>query len=55
MLESIEIRKVQNGYILSVNDDETGQSEYIYDTERKLLKAIRLQLNMTQSDSGDTE
>lgn len=55
MLESIEIRKVQNGYVLTVNDDENGQTEYIYDTERKLLRAIRAQLNINQTDNGDAE
>ena len=33
-----ELKKVENGYIVHVN--ETG-SEYIFDTERKLLKFIK--------------
>lgn len=40
MFESIEIRKAANGYILIVNmEDET--KEYVYDTERKLMRSVK--------------
>jgi len=40
MFESIEVRQAANGYILIVNtEDET--KEYVYDTARKLMSAIK--------------
>ena len=40
MFESIEIRKVTNGFILVVlTEDET--KEYVYDTSRKALRVIK--------------
>lgn len=40
MFERLEIRKAANGYVLSVdlNDVET---EYVFDTQRKLFKFIK--------------
>lgn len=51
MLESIEIRKAENGFILVIHDSDDDR-EYIYDTERKLFKALREQLNV-KPDKGD--
>jgi hypothetical protein len=43
MFESLEIRKAANGFILVVNtEDETR--EYVYDTERKLMRVIKQHL-----------
>lgn len=43
MFESLEIRKAANGFILVVHtEDET--KEYVYDTERKLLRVIKSHL-----------
>lgn len=40
MFESIEIRKVTNGFILVINtEDET--KEYVYDTSRKAIRVIK--------------
>jgi hypothetical protein len=40
MFESIEIRQAANGFILIVNtEDET--KEYVYDTARKLMSAVK--------------
>lgn len=40
MFESIEIRKVQNGVIVTLrNDDE--DLEYVWDTDRKAIKFIK--------------
>ena len=40
MFESLEIRRAANGFILVVNlEDET--KEFVYDTERKLTRAIK--------------
>lgn len=40
MFESIEIRKVTNGYIVILNtEDET--KEFVFDTSRKAIKFVR--------------
>lgn len=40
MFDSIEIRKVANGFIVILNtEDET--KEYVFDTSRKAIKFIR--------------
>lgn len=40
MFESIEIRKVANGFILTVaTEDDT--KEFVYDTSRKALRVIK--------------
>ena len=43
MFESIEIRKVNNGFILVINTEDDVK-EFVYDTERKLLRVIKQQL-----------
>jgi len=43
MFESIEIRKVNNGFILVINTEDDSK-EFVYDTERKLLRVIKQQL-----------
>jgi hypothetical protein len=40
MFESIEIRKVSNGFILVVNTEDES-NEFVYDTQRKLLRVIK--------------
>jgi hypothetical protein len=40
MFESIEIRKVENGVIVTLRNDEQDL-EYVYDTDRKALKFIK--------------
>lgn len=40
MFESIEIRKVANGFVVVLNtEDET--KEYVFDTPRKALKFVK--------------
>lgn len=40
MFDSIEIRKVTNGFVVILNqEDET--SEYVFDTSRKAIKFIK--------------
>ena len=40
MFESIEIRRVANGFVVTVNmDDETV--EYVFDTARKAMSHIK--------------
>lgn len=40
MFESIEIRKVKNGVIVTLRSEE-DDSEYVYDTDRKAIKFIK--------------
>lgn len=41
MFESIELRKVENGIIIVIRDDENDEKEYVYDTTRKALKLVK--------------
>lgn len=51
MFESLEIRKVQNGFILVVNTEDDAK-EFVYDTERKLMRVVKQHLGekITASD-----
>jgi hypothetical protein len=40
MFESIEIRKVKNGVIVTLRSDDDEDQEYVYDTDRKAIKFI---------------
>jgi hypothetical protein len=40
MFESIEIRKVKNGVIVTLRLDDEDE-EYVYDTDRKAIKFIK--------------
>lgn len=41
MFESIEIRKVNNGVIVTLRSDEDEDQEYVYDTDRKAIKFVK--------------
>jgi hypothetical protein len=43
MFESLEIRRAANGFILVVNTEEDAR-EYVYDTERKLVRVVKQHL-----------
>ena len=50
MFESIEIRKVTNGFILTITSaDDDNPREFVYDTSRKALKVIKQYI---ESDNG---
>lgn len=53
MFESLEIRRAANGFILVVNTEEDSR-EFVYDTERKLLRVIKQYLG-ERVVSADTE
>jgi len=40
MFESIEIRKVTNGFIVILNTEEEA-TEYVFDTSRKAIRFIK--------------
>ena len=54
MFESIEIRKVCNGVIVTLRSEETIDKEYVYDTDRKALKFIKdlLETNTVQNNDN---
>jgi len=41
MFESIELRKVENGVIITLVDGEGETKEYVFDTARKALKMVK--------------
>jgi hypothetical protein len=41
MFESIEIRKVCNGVIVTLRNEEDEDQEYVYDTDRKAIKFVK--------------
>lgn len=40
MFESIEIRKVKNGVIVTLRSDDEDE-EYVYDTDKKAIKFVK--------------
>lgn len=48
MFERMEIRKVANGFILTVETEE-GEKDYVFDTQRKLFKFIRDTMETTRA------
>jgi hypothetical protein len=41
MFESIEIRKVKNGVIVTLRSESDEDEEYVYDTDRKAIKFVK--------------
>lgn len=50
MFESIEIRRVENGFVLVVTTEDDTK-EYVYDTSRKALRVIKEYLESKESAS----
>ena len=48
MFESIEIRRVENGFVLVVTTEDDTK-EYVYDTSRKALRVIKEYLESKES------
>jgi hypothetical protein len=44
MFESIEIRQVANGFILTITTEEDTR-EFVYDTARKAMRVIKQHLD----------
>jgi hypothetical protein len=52
MFESIEIRKVKNGVIVTLrNEDE--DLEYVYDTDRKAIKFVKDLLDVKTKEQAE--
>ncbi len=49
MFELIEIRRVENGFVLAIQTED-GTKEYVYDTSRKALKVIKEYLESKSSE-----
>lgn len=49
MFESLEIRKAANGFILVLHTEDDTK-EFVYDTERKLLREIKKYLGEKSAD-----
>ena len=41
LFESIEIRKVKNGVIVTLRTDEDEDQEYVYDKDSKAIKFVK--------------
>lgn len=41
LFESIEIRKVCNGIIVTLRSEDEEDREYVYDTDRKAIKFVK--------------
>jgi hypothetical protein len=41
IFESIEIRKVKNGVIVTLRSDEEEDQEYVYDRDTKAIKFVK--------------
>jgi len=41
MFDSIEIRKVTNGFVVILNTPDDETKEYVFDTSRKAIKFIK--------------
>jgi hypothetical protein len=54
MFESLEIRRAANGFILVVNTEEDTQ-EFVYDTERKLVRVVKQYLGERVARDETTE
>jgi hypothetical protein len=49
MFESLEIRKAVNGFVLVVNTEDESK-EFVFDTERKLMRAVKQHLGQKVTD-----
>ena len=41
MYDSIEIRKVKNGVIVTLRNVDDDDAEYVYDTDRKAIRFVK--------------
>lgn len=52
LFESIEIRKVRNGIIVTLRSDDDEDQEFVYDTDRKALKFVK---DLLDTQNKETE
>ena len=46
MFEAIDIRKVANGYVVSVTMENEDTREYLFDTTRKVMRFLKQYMDM---------
>jgi hypothetical protein len=51
MFTSLEMRKVSNGFVVTVNSDDEA-SEYVFDSLRKAIKFVKDLANAESGNSG---
>lgn len=54
MFESIELRKAKNGFVINLRTDN-DDTEYVYDSERKVIKFIKDMLEASKSNVSTTQ
>jgi len=53
MYDSIEIRKVKNGVIVTLRNVDDDDTEYVYDTDRKAIKFIKELLDRKKENGAE--
>jgi hypothetical protein len=53
MFDSIEIRKVKNGVIVTLRNIDDDDAEYVYDTDRKAIKFIKELLDHKKENGAE--
>ena len=48
--ETIEIRKANNGVIVTLRSDDAEDQEYVYDTDRKAIKFVKDLLELKKKE-----
>lgn len=54
LFESIEIRKVCNGVIVTLRSDDAEDKEYVYDSDRKAIKFVKDLLETKSNETHDS-
>lgn len=54
LYETIEIRKANNGVIVTLRSEEDEDQEYVYDTDRKAIKFVKELLEMKNKNKETT-
>jgi len=54
IFESIEIRQVRNGVIVTLRSDDDADEEYVYDSDRKAIKFIKELLEVKHREKVST-
>jgi hypothetical protein len=50
LFESIEIRQVKNGVIVTLRTEDDEDQEYVYDSDRKAIKFVKDLLELKSKD-----
>jgi hypothetical protein len=50
MFEAIDIRKVANGYVVSVTMENEDTREYVFDTTRKVMRFLKQYMDIKSTE-----